>query len=345
MVATKKGDIIEYQPHSTQSAGIGYDNYEEPDFDYVVEDLSHTLVETKSDSTEIHNPLQLQDDVYQDMDDDDGDGDQSQTDYEHGFQNFSMQRNDSTTSGNSQNMKNELTTNNMGITSTIGSNVAEDDDNNLILPDGRYSEYHNEASTGDSDVVLHDNGTLAATQWCLKTSQMPKNLTLQETKSASMSSGINLSTHDVASSSTSKHQDSGLKITTKFVRDVKTMTSNKSHNINGQSGKVSESSEIIAKSWAIQYEELTPDQKVLARKAINDILFEGCMGHLTMGVNGRVTNCNPTNYKNQKMSKNTSLHDEVESGEIYQQATANTAAGLSSNVTVVSKSPDEWLKL
>ncbi|XP_017127691.1 uncharacterized protein LOC108146262 [Drosophila elegans] len=43
---------------------------------------------------------------------------------------------------------------------------------------------------------------------------------------------------------------------------------------------LSESSEVLAKSWAIQYEEMAPTQRILARKAIADILFEGCMGNL-----------------------------------------------------------------
>ncbi|XP_017841500.1 uncharacterized protein LOC108599217 [Drosophila busckii] len=43
---------------------------------------------------------------------------------------------------------------------------------------------------------------------------------------------------------------------------------------------ISEASEALAKSWAIQYEEMRPTQRILARKAIADILFEGCMGNL-----------------------------------------------------------------
>ncbi|KAH8349819.1 hypothetical protein KR084_007759 [Drosophila pseudotakahashii] len=43
---------------------------------------------------------------------------------------------------------------------------------------------------------------------------------------------------------------------------------------------LSESSEVLARSWAIQYEEMAPTQRILARKAIADILFEGCMGNL-----------------------------------------------------------------
>ncbi|XP_022222848.1 uncharacterized protein LOC111074401 isoform X2 [Drosophila obscura] len=43
---------------------------------------------------------------------------------------------------------------------------------------------------------------------------------------------------------------------------------------------LSESSELLAKSWAVQYEEMAPTQRILARKAIADILFEGCMGNL-----------------------------------------------------------------
>nr|XP_016933347.1 uncharacterized protein LOC108012466 isoform X2 [Drosophila suzukii] len=43
---------------------------------------------------------------------------------------------------------------------------------------------------------------------------------------------------------------------------------------------LSEASEVLARSWAIQYEEMEPTQRILARKAIADILFEGCMGNL-----------------------------------------------------------------
>lgn len=43
---------------------------------------------------------------------------------------------------------------------------------------------------------------------------------------------------------------------------------------------LSDASETLAKSWAIQYEEMAPTQRILARKAIADILFEGCMGNL-----------------------------------------------------------------
>ncbi|XP_016958001.1 uncharacterized protein LOC122817734 [Drosophila biarmipes] len=43
---------------------------------------------------------------------------------------------------------------------------------------------------------------------------------------------------------------------------------------------LSEASEVLARSWAIQYEEMAPTQRILARKAIADILFEGCMGNL-----------------------------------------------------------------
>ncbi|XP_017015044.3 uncharacterized protein [Drosophila takahashii] len=49
----------------------------------------------------------------------------------------------------------------------------------------------------------------------------------------------------------------------------------------GAAGTIlSESSEVLARSWAIQYEEMAPTQRILARKAIADILFEGCMGNL-----------------------------------------------------------------
>ncbi|XP_036336476.1 uncharacterized protein LOC118746696 [Rhagoletis pomonella] len=43
---------------------------------------------------------------------------------------------------------------------------------------------------------------------------------------------------------------------------------------------ISEASEILAKSWAIQYEEMSHEQRIYARKAISEILFEGCLGNL-----------------------------------------------------------------
>ncbi|EDW73376.2 uncharacterized protein Dwil_GK16686 [Drosophila willistoni] len=62
---------------------------------------------------------------------------------------------------------------------------------------------------------------------------------------------------------------------------IKGTTDSNSASINGNPGTLlSEASEILAKSWAIQYEEMAPTQRILARKAIADILFEGCMGNL-----------------------------------------------------------------
>lgn len=52
---------------------------------------------------------------------------------------------------------------------------------------------------------------------------------------------------------------------------------------------LSEASEALAKSWAIQYEEMAPTQRILARKAIADILFEGCMGNLRINRGDRTT--------------------------------------------------------
>lgn len=56
---------------------------------------------------------------------------------------------------------------------------------------------------------------------------------------------------------------------------------------------LSDASEALAKSWAIQYEEMAPTQRILARKAIADILFEGCMGNLRInrGEQTSVGNC------------------------------------------------------
>ena len=40
--------------------------------------------------------------------------------------------------------------------------------------------------------------------------------------------------------------------------------------------------EILAKSWAVQYDEMQGEQKLIARKLISDILFHGCLGNLEM---------------------------------------------------------------
>lgn len=41
-------------------------------------------------------------------------------------------------------------------------------------------------------------------------------------------------------------------------------------------------SEILARSWAIQYREMNSEQKLIARKLISDILFHGCLENLNM---------------------------------------------------------------
>lgn len=51
---------------------------------------------------------------------------------------------------------------------------------------------------------------------------------------------------------------------------------------------ISESTEILAKSWAIQYEEMSQDQRIYARKAIAEILFEGCLGNLGRQRNAKI---------------------------------------------------------
>ncbi|XP_034481998.1 uncharacterized protein LOC117787558 [Drosophila innubila] len=68
-----------------------------------------------------------------------------------------------------------------------------------------------------------------------------------------------------------------------------TMTTVKSLKTENTSPIISEASEALAKSWAIQYEEMTPTQRILARKAIADILFEGCMGNLRVNRGDRTT--------------------------------------------------------
>ncbi|XP_068148551.1 uncharacterized protein [Drosophila tropicalis] len=82
------------------------------------------------------------------------------------------------------------------------------------------------------------------------------------------------------------NQNNGLKLisppggsTTMTV--IKGASDSNSASMNGNPGTLlSEASEFLAKSWAIQYEEMAPTQRILARKAIADILFEGCMGNL-----------------------------------------------------------------
>jgi len=68
-----------------------------------------------------------------------------------------------------------------------------------------------------------------------------------------------------------------------------TLTAVKSLKTENSSPIISEASEALAKSWAIQYEEMAPTQRILARKAIADILFEGCMGNLRINRGERNT--------------------------------------------------------
>lgn len=42
-------------------------------------------------------------------------------------------------------------------------------------------------------------------------------------------------------------------------------------------------SDVLAKSWASQYEGMQGSQKILVRKIISDVLFHGCMKTIEMG--------------------------------------------------------------
>ncbi|XP_065361716.1 uncharacterized protein LOC135955299 [Calliphora vicina] len=301
MITPKKEHLIEYPTHSTHE--FEYDLDEDPDYDYVPDELAHTLVESKSDSTsEIQqNPL-------------DDEDEQSQQDYQRHqdeFQSYALQRNIQT----NNNQKIQLT----GEIITTETSLEMNDESQ---EQHEFQEY----------AADNENETMQTAQWCIKTTnaQNIASIQMQKPELHSATNCVNLNE-------------------TKFVRDVKTMTSSNSQHC---CSKLLESSEILAKSWAIQYGELSQDQKLLARKAISDILFEGCMGNLAIGSNGRVT-IDGADYRNVK-TKESSVNDDVESGEIYEQSTnvatptkSGIGAGATGSVASTSKvhTADEWLKL
>ncbi|KAL9910448.1 uncharacterized protein ACN427_005109 isoform 2-T2 [Glossina fuscipes fuscipes] len=99
----------------------------------------------------------------------------------------------------------------------------------------------------------------------------------------------------------------------KMGRSVKTTTSMPSsiaNNLITSNSKLSKSAEILAKSWALQYDELMDEQKILARKAIADILFEGCMSNLTIGANGRVVIARSVDFEMRKAEENDAIYEQ-----------------------------------
>uniref|UniRef100_A0A1A9V350 MADF domain-containing protein n=1 Tax=Glossina austeni TaxID=7395 RepID=A0A1A9V350_GLOAU len=109
--------------------------------------------------------------------------------------------------------------------------------------------------------------------------------------------------------------DSTILQANKVERSVKTTTSISSYLANNRiasNSKLSKSAEILAKSWALQYDEMTDEQKILARKAIADILFEGCMSNLTIGANGRVVIARSVDFEMRKAEENDAMYEQID---------------------------------
>lgn len=289
----------------------------------------------KSDSTSETQPNPLTLNNCQGIEEDDGDEDdhtQQQYNHQDEFPNYSLQRNIQT-----NNQKIKITADNV---SQLGGEINTNESPIETLDGSEEQQVFHEYSTDN------ENDTLHAAQWCVKTTnaQNATSIQLQKPGLAGCSTATTNTIHFNENSST------------KYVRNVKTMTSGSSHG--SCCTKLHESSEILARSWAVQYDELSQDQKMLARKAISDILFEGCMGHLAIGSNGRVIidGADYTHFRTTKVISN----KEVESSEIYKQSavvasstSSTSGAGAGADATLTASvattpkdhSSDEWLKL
>lgn len=330
-MTTKKDQLIEYQPHTTHD--FEYDLEEEPDFDYAPDELTHVLVDGKSDCTsELQsNPL----DINNCVEEEDEEDEQSHQEYNsqpEEFQNFTIHRN---------NHKIKLTADNV---EQLAREVITTEAALEINEESQEPQVFHEYKTENQSIPVSN-------QWCIKASNAQNIATIQLQKQSGLQTGITNSDLSTATAAG---------VSSKYVRDVKTMTC--SSISQPCCGKPSQSSDILAKSWAVQYDELTPDQKLLARKAINDILFDGCMGRLAINSNGRIVTIDGNNeYTNIKTVTVNANGEEVESGDIYEQSAmattssnSSTSGGGVATVTVTANvggsnskihANDEWLKL
>ncbi|XP_073838788.1 uncharacterized protein [Musca autumnalis] len=356
-VQRSKDNITNYHLQITDD-DFGYEKFEDNDLDYVVEDFSHALVvddggTTKTDSPHIHDAEQF--DTTQDQhfhpnyrhgDDDD---DISQVEYEHEYQHYSM-LDDVTSSANSQrsskieHTSRDVTFTNSGLACSDSAAVGGGNTKNtLILTDATlHQQQQHQALYGEYD---SDQGNAA----CVFESQRYKPKVVSPKHHHPMSVSSDRNETIIATSSNEAARNNSRIVTTKFVRDVKTMTSDAQNSFDKKQ-TISNTSEILAKSWALQYDELSNEQKILARKAIYDILFDACMDKLVLAPNGRVTTIeqhthSSGNDESQRPAKCSVQHEieEVESGNVYEQAssTSATIAIVADNTST----DDPWLKL